>query len=115
MKELIQRSGHLSPFPNNYLGYGIPQADRAIRLIEQPRQPGNFANTIKAEKKKVEIPVPDESLPITIYHKWNSTKVTRMESGKSVGGILTVQRPETETHTTVNFGTQSVYEITWLE
>ncbi|NBV14343.1 MAG: hypothetical protein EBS07_09795 [Sphingobacteriia bacterium] len=115
MKELIQRSGHLSPFPNNYLGYGIPQADRAIRLIEQPRQPGNFANTIKAEKKKVEIPVPDESLPITIYHKWNSTRVTRMETGKSVGGVLTVQRPETETHTTVNFGTQSVYEITWLE
>ena len=33
LKQIIEKSSHLYPYGNNYIGYGIPQASRALELL----------------------------------------------------------------------------------
>jgi subtilisin family serine protease len=37
--ELIEKSSHLYPYGNNYVGYGVPQASRAIALLKNQPLP----------------------------------------------------------------------------
>lgn len=36
LKEVMEKSGHLYPYGNNYIGYGIPLASKAIKLLADP-------------------------------------------------------------------------------
>lgn len=36
VKAIIERSGHLYPYGNNYMGYGLPLADRVMTLVKDP-------------------------------------------------------------------------------
>jgi hypothetical protein len=80
LKKIIERSGHLYPYGNNYIGYGVPQADRALRLIEDSQFQYEHA-----EEKRVK----DDSFVIkekrkylrsaVVFHKKNATQVVSQE------------------------------------
>ncbi|HLK97722.1 MAG TPA: S8 family serine peptidase, partial [Hymenobacter sp.] len=54
--DLIEKSSHLYPYGNNYVGYGVPQASRAIALLKNQPLPAT-ARSIKASGKSVKVPV----------------------------------------------------------
>ncbi len=48
VKEIIERSGHLYPFGNNYVGYGLPNGERILKLLEDPHYNFNRSEEIVA-------------------------------------------------------------------
>lgn len=48
VKQIIERSGHLYPYANNYIGYGLPDAKRILKLLDNPDHNFNRAEEIKA-------------------------------------------------------------------
>ena len=47
LMDIVEKSGHLYPYGNNYIGYGIPQGSRALELIKNPET--KFDNTVIKE------------------------------------------------------------------
>ena len=48
VKDIIERSGHLYPYGNNYIGYGLPNSDRILKLLENPGYNFNRSQEIAA-------------------------------------------------------------------
>lgn len=45
--DIIERSGHLYPYGNNFMGYGMPNADRMLTLLENPAHDFKRSEEIK--------------------------------------------------------------------
>jgi hypothetical protein len=80
LKAIIEKSAHLYPYGNNFIGYGVPQADRALKLISDPKV--DFKNTFVKEVhgKKMKFKVPSK---VTVggiaFHKKNENIVIKQE------------------------------------
>jgi hypothetical protein len=76
LKKIVEKSGHLYPYGNNYVGYGVPQAEKALKLIEDKNYEfGNFVEKNIAGRKtsfKVER---DLNADAVIYYKKNKSVV----------------------------------------
>jgi subtilisin family serine protease len=48
VKDIIEKSGHLYPYGNNFIGYGLPDANRVLKLLENPGVNFNRAEEILA-------------------------------------------------------------------
>jgi subtilisin family serine protease len=113
LKAIMEKSGHLYPYGNNFIGYGVPLASRAITLIENP----DFKLTHSDEKhvsgSKVQIKI-DKNLnaDVVLFHKKNETIVKYQEIGTVHKGRLKIKRIPGIARTTVAFG-QEVLEIIW--
>lgn len=53
--ELLQKAGHLYPYPNNYLGYGLPTVDRVLSLLQDPAVDFHRSEEIIATGDSVEV------------------------------------------------------------
>ncbi len=70
--EVIEKSSHLYPYGNNYVGYGVPQADRALAIIDGEYEAGsNTWQHLPDEKdKKVEIELnEDPKIDVVVFNK----------------------------------------------
>ncbi|HEY8402811.1 MAG TPA: S8 family serine peptidase [Cytophagaceae bacterium] len=129
LKEIIQKSGHLYPYGNNYLGYGIPQADRALKLI-QDRNSG-VRNTKEMVVKGADVRLKfDQQYPkdAVVFHKKSETIVVKQEVvgfkkmkgfpgnifGKAPYYSIIVKRTPGTKRSTISVGDQ-VIEVIWEE
>lgn len=48
VKDIIERSGHLYPYGNNYIGYGLPNSGRILKLLDNPDYIFNRSEEIAA-------------------------------------------------------------------
>ncbi|HSZ25779.1 MAG TPA: S8 family serine peptidase [Cytophagaceae bacterium] len=87
IKEILEKSAHLYPYGNNFIGYGIPRASRALKLIENPLIDFGKSSEkeIRGKKAKIHLEVkgPQE---IVIFNKKNSTIVIDQKTIKVNGG-----------------------------
>lgn len=113
LKDIICKSAHLYPFGNNYLGYGIPQANRAIQLLENDNKSPKIITRIKAEKKKVIIPIDNANTSVTLFHTKGEQWVVKQESINPTGKSITIPRPAGCTHTTVVINLKDPIQIQW--
>ena len=113
LKNVIIQSAHLYPFGNNFLGYGIPQADRAIELIENQGNAPKEITRIIAKKKKVILPIQNPNLTIALFHTKGNNIVVKQEIITNSGKELIIIRPGICSHSTVAFGTQETIQIQW--
>lgn len=113
LKEIMIQSSHLYPFGNNYLGYGVPQADRALKLLEKNKY--EFKNTIVREVKgkKVKFKLP-EGAPNNgiIFHKKNETIVVKQQEINITNRKLKIRRQANIARTTLSLGA-IVIEFIW--
>ncbi|TAH25132.1 MAG: serine protease [Cytophagales bacterium] len=113
LKKVIEQSAHLYPYGNNFIGYGVPQADRALVLLENPTQ--TFKNTIikKVRGKKIKFKLP-ENTPNhgIIFHKKNETIVVKQQEVNIIKRKLKLRRQTNVTHTTLSVGS-IVVEFIW--
>lgn len=113
LKNIIIQSAHLYPFGNNFLGYGIPQADRAIDLIENRGNVPKEITRIIAKKKKVILPIKNPNLTIALFHTKGNNIVVKQEIVTNTGKELIIIRPGICSHSTIAFGTQETIQIQW--
>lgn len=113
LKEIIEKSGHLYPYGNNYIGYGIPQGSRALKMIDQP---GYKANALEKHVKGTSVLMRFNrkiNMHVVAFHKKNETIVVEQENIAMRAGKLRIKRKPDVKRTTVSLGTGEVIEIFW--
>ncbi|GAB3337323.1 S8 family serine peptidase [Larkinella ripae] len=109
---IIEKSSHLYPYGNNYIGYGVPLASRALALAKgQTLTPS--ARSIKATGKTYSLPLPEHAdMSVSVFHKKDETRVLQQESMRVQNGALVLRRNHDEKRTTVDLK-KEVVEIIW--
>lgn len=115
LKEIIIRSSHLYPYGNNYIGYGVPLAGRALQLIDDPAFQFTHTKELHVNGKEYIFSDSTQVIPyLVVFHKKDESKVILQElirPGKENKSLVLI-RPENCTRSTVQAGYR-VYEIFW--
>ncbi|GAB3951525.1 S8 family serine peptidase [Spirosoma harenae] len=109
--EIIEKSSHLYPYGNNYVGYGVPQASRALALLRNQDMPAT-ARTVKATGKNFALPVETNESMISVFHKKDATHVIQQETAKVSQGKVSLHRSSGEKQTTIDLK-KEVVEVIW--
>lgn len=110
---IIEKSAHLYPFGNNFVGYGVPLASRALALLQNPVESSTtYSREMKAEGASFTIKLAEAGDMVSVFHKKNATHVLTQEIVRLRDGFLTLKRREGETHTTVDLKNE-VIEVLW--
>lgn len=117
LKNIIIRSSHLFPYGNNYIGYGVPLASRALKLLEDSSFQFNHAKELHRKGNDYLIENETKLIPyVSVFHKKDATNVIQNEvvfANKETGAIR-ILRPEKCRRTTVQAG-YDILEIFWDE
>ncbi|MCU0341358.1 MAG: S8 family serine peptidase [Spirosomaceae bacterium] len=117
---IIEKSAHLYPHGNNFVGYGVPLASRALALLQNPAASVASAKTVQAEgdsyTHKIEL-LPlgyrkSDADMVSVFHKKSLTHVLTQELVRVRDGQLTLKRQPNETHTTIDLKGE-VIEVVW--
>ena len=107
--DLIKQSGHLFRYPNNFVGYGVPDAKRILRLLDG-RKSYVPSQQILARSDKVYLSFIDRN--IVAFHKKDQFHVVAQETIEPVKKNIEIVRQENAAYTTVATP-EKVYEIIW--
>lgn len=110
--EIIRVSATLYPYGNNYVGYGVPQAERAFELLKN-KPVRRMATEMRVQKAKAKVPTTGAAT-IILFHKTNDRIVWKQEHVPVKKRRLKIRRPEGVRKTTV-FAEKQLYEIVWEE
>ncbi|TAH10044.1 MAG: peptidase S8 [Runella slithyformis] len=111
IRAIIEKSAHLYPYGNNYVGYGVPLASRALALIQNPDLVAQTARQVKVTGTAYNLKLP-ENETVTVFHKKNVTHVLVQEALRAREGQITIKRRNGETQTTIDLKTE-VIELIW--
>jgi len=109
--DIIERSAHLYPYGNNYVGYGVPQASRALELVKNSSLP-NRNIRITATGRSVDLPVNTTERIVPIYRKKNEKDVIAQQTATVVNGKVSLRRQSQERYTTIDLKNYAV-EVVW--
>lgn len=115
--DLVQKSSHLYPYGNNYLGYGVPQADWALEAMSSPdKEFGNRFEVIQT-KSSYKITLKDKNINIefVIFHKTDKRMVKTQAVLKMKKGKLTIKKPKDCSYSTLVYKSDICIEINWLQ
>jgi subtilisin family serine protease len=114
MKALIEKSAHLYPYGNNFIGYGIPRASRALKLIEDPTFDFGTATLKEVNKKSFALHnKKGKKQEVVLFHKKNEFVVTDQKTVSfSKSGKLKIRKPSDVARTTVTY-LDTVIEVVW--
>ncbi|HWV32573.1 MAG TPA: S8 family serine peptidase [Dyadobacter sp.] len=108
---LIEKSSHLYPYGNNFVGYGVPQASRALALAKAPYLPNN-SKLITAKGRTYEVDVTSQDQMVAIYRKKNQKDVIAQQVAKVQNGKVSLKRQNNEKFTTIDLR-DYVVEVEW--
>ncbi|MBO0939008.1 S8 family serine peptidase [Fibrella sp. HMF5335] len=112
LRDIIQQSAHLYPYGNNYVGYGVPQASRALLLLRGQPLP-NTTRLVKATGKQIDVDLSASvEQTVSVFRKKSARHVLRQEALRANKGKLVLRRLTGETHTTVDMK-DAVIEVVW--
>lgn len=91
--DLLERTGHLYPYTNNYLGAGVPDASRVLAMMDNKEQ--------RSPKQVREISVKENQSLINsterqavLYHKKDKWVVLREQPVSAESGVFRIVRPD---------------------
>lgn len=108
---IIERSAHLYPYGNNFVGYGVPRAARALELLKN-RNLESTNYSVKVKGRNAEIPVNTSENMIALYRKRNERDVISQQTTSVNNGKVTLRRQSGERQTTIDMK-DSVIEVLW--
>jgi len=114
LKNIIQRSAHLYPYGNNFIGYGVPQADRALTLSKDIE--ADFDNTIVIHVSKKVFKYQFDSTikyEFVVFNKKNETIVINQGVLSVKKGKMKIKRPKNVARTTIVAEEFITLEIIW--
>ncbi|HEV7350461.1 S8 family serine peptidase [Telluribacter sp.] len=111
LMELIEKSAHLYPYGNNYVGYGVPLASRALALAKAPYLPAT-GTSLKADGKAIDVPVTTSESLVVVYRKKNKKDVISQQVARVQNGVVSLKRQNGEQYTTIDLKDQAI-EVVW--
>jgi len=111
LMSLIEKSAHLYPYGNNYVGYGVPRASRAMTLAKAPYLPDNSTSIRVTGKTCILDVTTDESL-LVIYRKKNKKDVIAQEVARVQDGKVSLKKQKDEAFTTIDLKDRAI-EVVW--
>ena len=91
ISDLLKRAGHLYPYGNNYVGFGLPDATRIVKLMADDKTNFNRSQELKTNDQKAVIKVGKVKAPVVVFHKTSEFIVADQEvivpGSKSVRNI----------------------------
>jgi len=114
IKEIIEKSAHLYPYGNNFIGYGIPKASVALKLIANPTMKLPYNEPIEVQGKVYQIKSGKHSkIGAVVFHKKNEFVVLEQNSIALKNGKIKVRKiSDAVVRTTIVYH-DSVTEIIW--
>lgn len=111
--QIIKKSSHLYPLGNNFIGYGVPDAKRALSLLQGDSATCPISKQVVSNKSTYLIPAKASSKQIAIaFHKSDARNVIEQEVIESTKNGFLVRRNGNAVRTTVVIDNQ-VVEIHW--
>ncbi len=118
LKKIILRSCILYPYGNNYVGYGVPLATRALALLANPDTVFQSTTELEVTGNEFQFSDPGQLIPyLTVYHKYNKTQVMGQNlvyHEKNKPGVIMVKRPQGCKYSTIQAG-YKIIEIVWKD
>lgn len=113
IRVILEKSTNLYPHGNNFIGYGIPSAKKALKLAgKRPLNEGEpRVIEVSENDKQVEIPMPVGEIAV-VFHKKNATHVLTQESVKAKYNFISLKRNSSVKQTTV-MTREEVVEVIW--
>ena len=111
LKTILEKSGHLYPFGNTFVGYGVPQCDRILEIIS--KESTNSATPIPIRKKYIVNNELCSSAYWVIFHKTDSIHVKYQEVISPKHHKFRVKRPSKHIKFSTIASDKSVVEIQW--
>lgn len=107
----IEQSGNLYPLGNNFIGYGIPNAAHALKILQGETVDKTY-QTVKAKESYLIAKQAKNDELTAVFHKSNATKVVAQEvpSGNKNGFLI--KKHKDAVRTTVLIGDE-LWEILW--
>jgi subtilisin family serine protease len=111
IKEVLFKSGDMYPFPNNYVGYGFPNALKSLSIL--------LGQEIIKPSEKVKVKdfyeLKDiKGAQVLVFHKTSPTLVNEQFRKEIKKKAFKIERPEGITHTTLVLADRNI-EIEWEE
>ncbi|HRY31952.1 MAG TPA: S8 family serine peptidase [Bacteroidales bacterium] len=110
VKRILQKASNLYPYPNNYVGYGIPDAALILELLDDPGLEPNRVKVIHTEAEQLVIETTSPSN--LLFQKSGPYVVKRQYLLEPEDGKITLRRKRNIPRSTLVTGPQ-VYEIFW--
>jgi hypothetical protein len=112
IKDILEKSSSLYPFANNFVGFGVPNAKKALDLANSI-EPIISSKTIEIEvdDKQVDIPLLSKE-PLVVFYKKSAFQVISQESFKPKFNFISLKRSPQVRQTTVITKDQ-IIEIIW--
>ncbi len=115
LMHIIEKSAHLYPYGNNYVGYGVPDAKKALQLVGDSTLNLNTTKEIRTKQHSYKIETSNAGIErAVVFHKKDDHLVLKQEVLALVNRKLELQQLPDEKRTTVDLGNE-VVEIFWEE
>ncbi|MGB0525066.1 MAG: S8 family serine peptidase [Flammeovirgaceae bacterium] len=113
--QIIEQSASLYPYGNNYIGYGIPKAAKAINLINGKTIESSITEKLAKGKDQVILKTKNnkEHGHALVFHKSNDTQVVREQYVRISKGKIKLKRPKRTNKSTVVISDMEGFEVTW--
>ena len=113
IRAILEKSANLYPYGNNFIGFGIPNAKRALTLAAKKTLTDTTPRVIEVteNEKQVEIPMPVGEIAV-VFHKKNTTHVITQESVKAKYNFIPLKRNSSVKQTTI-MTREEVVEVIW--
>ncbi len=115
IKQIIEESGHLYPYGNNFIGQGIPKSTKAINLLNGKIVKSDIELVEAKNDEFVLLTVPNQSLQKTalVFHKKSEKYVWREQTVRISNGRIKLKRLKHATRSTVVIDGESGFEVVW--
>jgi len=114
VKDLIVRSGHLFNSPNNYLGYGVPDATQIIRQMDNEPDTADSYKEVES-RKNVKLNIADlNNERVVIFHKKDQINVLQQQIEKVTNSKMLLIKPPGAVRSTVVLD-EKILEILWKD
>lgn len=109
--EILQKAGNFYPYPNNYLGYGVPTCSNVLQVLEGKETPA--PKTVRVHKDKYVLRGRFDKY-LVAFHKKDNRNVIDRSVYRPLGKKVKVKKPDEATQTSLLMG-KKVLEIFWVD
>lgn len=112
--EILKKASHLYPYGNNYLGYGIPDTRKILKLLQPPgTKPVDAGKQVMGEGNEVALKLRNNAAGFaTVFHKKDGWIVIKQETVATRNNKVVIQRALGAQRTTVSSGDR-IIEVIW--
>ncbi len=114
--DIIKQSAHLYETPNNYLGYGVPDAYKISELLKNNKLSSKLMR-VQQQGGQYKLDLDGSVEEINIFHKKNQTIVESQNTLdlKKEEGFVIIERKDKAAFTTIVNKDQLLIEIEWVK